>query len=413
MLKRLMDLFFFITILVITNGFAQENSFVRSGTSESYQNTPITPGPFYHEAILFQDDFNGDNTEAGLNSRGWITLNVDGGGTTSWFQGNPTVFNAFEGPTNGYVGQNFNGANGFYIDQWLISPLIGVTAGDTLSFYHRSPDGNTWDDSIYVKVSPTGGSNVGDFTISSPRLLVSETGWAQYNYIFTVTGFIRFAIQYQIFNGGPSGTYSNYVGIDYLQVKGQGYVPVELKSFVASVTGSNVTLNWSTATETNNQGFEIQRSNGGEYQVVGYVAGHGTTVEPQSYSFTDQNVGAGKYQYRLRQIDYDGKYEYSSVVEVEVLGPKEFSLAQNYPNPFNPTTAIDFNLAVDSKVTLKVFDVLGQEIITLVNGNLSAGSHKVSFDASSLNSGVYLYRIDATGADGKTFSAVKKMILNK
>jgi hypothetical protein len=201
--------------------------------------------------------------------------------------------------------------------------------------------------------------------------------------------------------------------IDNFKVCASNPIPVELTSFVASVTGSNVTLNWSTATETNNQGFEIQRSNGGEYQVVGYVAGHGTTVEPQSYSFTDQNVGAGKYQYRLRQIDYDGKYEYSSVVEVEVLGPKEFSLAQNYPNPFNPTTAIDFNLAVDSKVTLKVFDVLGQEIITLVNGNLSAGSHKVSFDASSLNSGVYLYRIDATGIDGKTFSAVKKMILNK
>uniref|UniRef100_A0A832CZK4 T9SS type A sorting domain-containing protein n=1 Tax=Ignavibacterium album TaxID=591197 RepID=A0A832CZK4_9BACT len=201
--------------------------------------------------------------------------------------------------------------------------------------------------------------------------------------------------------------------IDNFKVCASNPIPVELTSFVASVTGSNVTLNWSTATETNNQGFEIQRSNGGEYQVVGYVAGHGTTVEPQSYSFTDQNVGAGKYQYRLRQIDYDGKYEYSSVVEVEVLGPKEFSLAQNYPNPFNPTTAIDFNLAVDSKVTLKVFDVLGQEIITLINGNLSAGSHKVSFDASSLNSGVYLYRIDATGVDGKTFSAVKKMILNK
>lgn len=201
--------------------------------------------------------------------------------------------------------------------------------------------------------------------------------------------------------------------IDNFKVCASNPIPVELTSFVASVAGNNVTLNWSTATETNNQGFEIQRSNGGEYQVVGYVTGHGTTVEPQSYSFTDQNVGAGIYQYRLRQIDYDGKYEYSSVVEVEVLGPKEFSLAQNYPNPFNPTTAIDFNLAVDSKVTLKVFDVLGQEIITLVNGNLSAGSHKVNFDASSLNSGVYLYRIDATGVDGKTFSAVKKMILNK
>ncbi len=201
--------------------------------------------------------------------------------------------------------------------------------------------------------------------------------------------------------------------IDNFKVCATDPIPVELTSFVASVSGNNVNLNWSTATETNNQGFEIQRSNGGEYQVVGYVAGHGTTVEPQSYSFTDQNVGTGKYQYRLRQIDYDGKFEYSSVIEVEIVGPKEFSLAQNYPNPFNPATSIDFTLAVDSKVTLKVFDVLGQEVMTLINGNYTSGSHKVNFDASGLNSGVYVYRIDATGIDGRTFTATKKMILNK
>ncbi|WP_290661571.1 T9SS type A sorting domain-containing protein [Ignavibacterium sp.] len=201
--------------------------------------------------------------------------------------------------------------------------------------------------------------------------------------------------------------------IDNFKVCATDPIPVELTSFVASVSGNNVNLNWSTATETNNQGFEIQRSNGGEYQVVGYVAGHGTTVEPQSYSFIDQNVGTGKYQYRLKQIDYDGKFEYSSVVEVEIVGPKEFSLAQNYPNPFNPSTTIDFTLEVDSRVTLKIFDVLGQEVMTLINGNYTSGSHKVNFDASGLNSGVYVYRIDAVGIDGKTFSSTMKMILNK
>uniref|UniRef100_UPI00307E01AD T9SS-dependent choice-of-anchor J family protein n=1 Tax=Ignavibacterium sp. TaxID=2651167 RepID=UPI00307E01AD len=389
----------FLTLFVLLVSFsvlAQESAYVKQGTQESFKNDPYIPFVI-PEVIIFQDDFNGDNSVTGLQNRGWVVVNQDGGGTTDpWFTPSTTPpFPAFEGPTQGYVASNFNGANGFYIDHWLISPLVGVTSGDTLSFYHRAPDGNTWDDSIYVKVSPSGGSNIADFTISSPRLLVSETGWAQYNYVFTVTGFVRFAIQYQIFDGGPSGTYSNYIGIDYLQVKGQGYVPVELSSFAASVSGNNVTLNWSTATETNNQGFEIQRSNGGEYEVVGYVAGHGTTVQPHSYSFTDQNVGSGRYQYRLRQIDLDGKYEYSSVVEVEVLGPKEFSLAQNYPNPFNPSTSIDFTLAVDSRVTLKVFDVLGQEVMTLINGNYTAGSHKVNFDASGLNSGVYVYRIDA------------------
>lgn len=264
----------------------------------------------------------------------------------------------------------------------------------------------TTTDASYVEVSVDGGTT---WTPVWQKVGVSVRNTHEVIDISSFVALSNFMIQFRSVQPG----WHWWWVVDNVKIIGSNIVPVELASFVASVNGNNVTLNWSTATETNNQGFEIQRSNGGEYQVVGYVAGHGTTVEPQSYSFTDQNIGAGKYQYRLRQIDYDGKYEYSSVVEVEVLGPKEYSLAQNYPNPFNPTTAIDFNLAVDSKVTLKVFDVLGQEIITLVNGNLSAGSHKVNFDASSLNSGVYLYRIDATGVDGKTFSAVKKMILNK
>jgi hypothetical protein len=150
-----------------------------------------------------------------------------------------------------------------------------------------------------------------------------------------------------------------------------------------------------------------------EFHTIGFVQGHGTTTNIQNYSFVDQNVVAGKYSYRLKQIDLNGTFEYSNVVEVEVLGVKEYTLGQNYPNPFNPSTTINFSLAVDSKVSLKIFDVLGQEVATLVNGQLAAGSQKVSFDASSLNSGVYFYRIDANGNDGQKFSSVKKMILTK
>ncbi|MEJ5261919.1 MAG: T9SS type A sorting domain-containing protein, partial [Ignavibacterium sp.] len=190
-------------------------------------------------------------------------------------------------------------------------------------------------------------------------------------------------------------------------------IPVELSSFVANVSGNDVKLSWKTATETNNSGFEIQRSSGGEFKSIDFVAGHGTTTTPQTYSYSDKNLRAGRYSYRLKQIDLDGKFEYSTVVEVEVLGPKEFSLAQNYPNPFNPSTTINFSLASDSKVTLKLFNILGQELMTVLNSNLSAGNHKINFDGSSLNSGVYIYRLDATGNDGKTFSASRKMILNK
>ena len=190
-------------------------------------------------------------------------------------------------------------------------------------------------------------------------------------------------------------------------------VPVELTSFTANASEGLVELSWITATETNNQGFEVQRSNGGEFETLTFVEGHGTTTESQAYLYSDRDVKVGAYSYRLKQVDFDGTFEYSDVVEVDVPAPAEFALDQNYPNPFNPSTTISFRLAVDSKVSLKVFDVLGQEVATLLNGNIVAGSHQVDFNASAINSGVYLYKIEATGIDGTNFTSVKKMILTK
>ena len=207
--------------------------------------------------------------------------------------------------------------------------------------------------------------------------------------------------------------------VDNLCIYAHYIIPVEMTSFTAAVAGGNVELNWTTATETNNQGFQVERSNGGEFTSVGYVAGHGTTTETQNYIFTDRDVPVGSYSYRLKQVDFDGTFEYSDVVEAEVAAPVEFALDQNYPNPFNPSTKISFRLAADSKVSLKVFDVLGQEVMTLINNELTAGSHQVDFDASGLNSGVYFYKIEATGNNpangtgGTNFSDVKKMILTK
>ncbi len=190
-------------------------------------------------------------------------------------------------------------------------------------------------------------------------------------------------------------------------------IPVELISFSAAANNGNVTLNWATATETNNKGFEVQKSNGSEFQTIGFVQGNGTSTQQHSYSYTDNNVAQGNYSYRLRQVDFDGTSEYSPVVEVNVNTPAVFNLAQNYPNPFNPSTKINYSLKVDSKVTLQVFDILGQKVATLLNENIAAGNHNVTFDASKINSGVYLYRIEATGADGSNFTSVKKMILTK
>jgi hypothetical protein len=201
--------------------------------------------------------------------------------------------------------------------------------------------------------------------------------------------------------------------VDNVCVYGSDPIPVELTSFVANVNNSEVTLNWVTASEINNQGFEIERNSGNGFENIGYVAGFGTSNETHSYSYVDNSLNEGTYSYRLKQVDYSGTFEYSDVVEVEVSIPDVFTLEQNYPNPFNPSTKINFSLAVDSKVNLKVFDVLGQEVATLISSDLVAGSHKVDFDASSLNSGVYFYKIEATGIDGTNFTNVKKMILTK
>ena len=192
-----------------------------------------------------------------------------------------------------------------------------------------------------------------------------------------------------------------------------GIVPVELISFTASVTRNNVTLNWSTATEANNQGFEIERSQMSNFksqifEKIGYVGGYGTTTESKSYSFKDENLPAGKYSYRLKQIDFDGTFEYSQEVEVEVSSPNEFALYQNFPNPFNPSTKIKFVIPKSSFVNLKVFDILGSEVATLVNEERPAGEYEIEFNAGSLSSGIYLYKISSGD-----YSETRKLILMK
>ncbi len=196
-----------------------------------------------------------------------------------------------------------------------------------------------------------------------------------------------------------------------------GPIPVELVSFTAIVTGTSVQLSWSTASETNNVGFEIERSvisNGVRnltWEEIGFVEGRGTTTEIQNYSFTDQNVVSGTYNYRLKQFDFDGSFTYSNLIEVEFTLPIEFALEQNYPNPFNPSTKVKYTIPVIGTslmkfVQLKVFDILGNEIATLVNDYKPAGRYEVEFNASSLSSGVYLYQLKAG-----EFIQTKKMIL--
>jgi hypothetical protein len=186
-------------------------------------------------------------------------------------------------------------------------------------------------------------------------------------------------------------------------------LPVELTSFTASVSRGSVVLHWETATEVNNTGFEIERSkvNCEKWEKIGFVEGHGSTNAPHSYSFSDA-PDAEKTLYRLKQIDRDGRFEYSKVVEAVVGGLASFALDQNYPNPFNPGTVINYSIAAPANVQLKVYDILGGEVATLVNEFKGAGRYSVAFNASALANGVYFYKLQA----GR-FSEVKKLSVMK
>lgn len=220
-------------------------------------------------------------------------------------------------------------------------------------------------------------------------------------------------IQFQLRSDGVitrDGWYIDDIGIIYY-----GIIPVELSAFSGSSVDNHIKLSWSTASELNNRGFEIQRSvnvndNPGNRNWVlrGFVDGKGTTTETTAYSFVDNEPLSGKSYYRLKQIDYDGSITYSNEIEVNHLSIKEYSLKQNYPNPFNPNTVISYQIPVSGTVTLKVFNILGVEVATLVNENKAAGEHRVEFNAEGLSSGIYFYTLNSGN-----FTETRKMILMK
>ena len=220
---------------------------------------------------------------------------------------------------------------------------------------------------------------------------------------------------------------SSYNSLTVLNVQlVSSIIPVELISFTSYVDGVNVTLNWRTATEINNMGFEIERKSPSptpslkegtfeftDWKSVGFVNGNGTTTETKSYSFLDEGLSSGKYQYRLKQIDFDGSFDYSNIIDAEIISPIKLSLEQNFPNPFNPTTLIRYSVpnvisteGRNLNVILKVFDVLGNEVATLVNEIKPAGNYNVEFNAKNLSSGVYFYQLKAG-----SLIQTKKMIL--
>jgi|GEM_PF-1635703 len=207
-------------------------------------------------------------------------------------------------------------------------------------------------------------------------------------------------------------------GLTYIWDGPCGLLPVEMSSFTSVIDRRDVTLNWTTSVETNNSGFEIERSESeNQWTTIGRLNGHGNSTSPHNYTFTERNLASGTYNYRLKQIDFNGNFEYFNLSnEVNIGVPSDFSISQNYPNPFNPSTKINYGLPFDSKISVKLFDMSGKEVADIVNEFKTAGYYTVNFNASSvaggLSSGVYIYRIVAE-ASGNKFVMSKKMILVK
>jgi hypothetical protein len=379
----------------------------------------------------------------------WSTLGTgSSNGVNDWVNALAVVGNEV------YVGGGFTSAGGVsanYVARYF-PPTTNPSATQTISadgLYFFPPTGVSI---VFTGVSGTGTCTVQRF--DAPASNISFTGTpptftSQYRFVITASGFtftsaeLRFN-RTQIPNAGitNAGTVSVYrrptpgtgafsilpntfnasfpdevratttAFSEFILGSNDNSLPVELVAFTARNTAEGVQLTWRTASEQNNAGFEVQRRSenrgaSAEWQVLGFVRGAGTTAEAQSYTFLDKSA-SGKVQYRLKQIDFDGQFEYSNVIEVDAGLPKVFALEQNYPNPFNPSTTIRYQLPVASEVKLEVYDVLGKKIATLVNERQSAGSYQVVWNASGLSSGTYFYRLQAG-----TFTQTKKMILVK
>ncbi len=268
---------------------------------------------------------------------------------------------------------------------------------------------------------------------------VSLTGGAVWSNVFWYVGSSAIIFDGTTFNGTILAVISITLNASATQVTSRllantgavgissNVLPVELVAFTATANRTNADLHWSTATEVNNYGFEIERKplgfavspftkwDQGGFQKVGFVAGAGTSNSPRDYSYTDKNLSPGHYAYRIKQIDNSGSFAYHGSVEVEIGSvPQAFALLQNYPNPFNPSTTIRYGLPSQSKVRLIITNTLGQEVVVLTNGEKEAGYHEVEWQAN-VASGLYFYRIDAasTSDPNNRFIQVKKMLLLK
>ncbi len=302
-----------------------------------------------------------------------------------------------------------------------INPNIHMIEGSTgINIWSNSTGGNILGKDVLGDLNADGIPEVGSASLNDiAHVYNSVNGNIIFNYAFG-GGTNSYAAEHIVDLDDVDGNYSSEFaacsrdGRVILFSGGTDVIPVELFSFTASSADGSINLSWSTATETNNSGFEIQRLKDSkiekldEWKTIGFINGNGTTTEPKTYNYTDKKLEPGKYLYRLKQIDFNGEFEYSNEIEIEVGTPLNFSLEQNFPNPFNPVTTIKFALPVSGNINLSIYNSLGEKVETLTNQFLEAGYHKIEWRANNYSSGVYYYRIES-----ENFSDVKKMLLLK
>ncbi|MCK6614130.1 MAG: YCF48-related protein [Ignavibacteriaceae bacterium] len=397
--------------------------------------TALNTGTGVATSIIYDIDFLDANTGFAAYASGQIAKTTDGGSTWSAlpagfgsaacydiYIASPSVIFAL-GP-GGRISKSVDGGSTF-----AQMPTLGTTTLYSMHFFN--PDTGFVVGSSGKIWKTTNGTNFTEITspvattIYVVRFVNRQLGWfgaSGGDIYFTLDGGETWN-RYPALLGSSQSTRDIQfaegkmwiAGTDgmILKTNADPTIPVELTSFTAHYTGGTVTLTWVTATETNNAGFEIERSiqspENGSWHSAGFVPGAGTSTERNIYTFTDQPESDGSVYYRLKQKDLDGSYTYSQVIMINTGAVESFSLGQNYPNPFNPVTMIEFALAAQSEITLKIYDILGKEIATLASGNYQAGRYTIPFDGTNYASGVYIYKLSY----GKGQTITKKMTLLK
>ncbi|HEX2788359.1 MAG TPA: T9SS type A sorting domain-containing protein [Ignavibacteria bacterium] len=412
-----------------SGGYYYSNSIIGSGAPSSPEFNWIDPVAAGHTPITFADPddgtfpvdmgfnftymgttYNTGATNLNIYTNGFLNLGTPVSGAFYGVTSFPNPTTTFNLIALGLIDLDFT--NTFY-------PAAKVYYGGDASkfvvtYYHgyRWVSGGTSTDYITMQIIFFANGNI-KFQYNDAE---------SFNYTTTFTPFCDIGmqnsdgtngLQYRVEgSGGPM--FSSPIAVEFGQ--NQGALPVELASFTSNINRNNVNLNWATASEINNAGFDIERKPAGSevWNKIGNVVGSGNSTQPKNYSFNDRGLNTGKYNYRLKQIDYNGNFKYFTLSGEVIVGvPNEYRLSQNYPNPFNPTTKIDYDLPFDSKVGIRIYDMLGREVAVLVNDQMKAGYYTVQMNAINFASGTYFFRIIAQGANGKEFVMTKKMQLIK